>query len=128
LSVIRAGDIRQFTFDGKEYDPAPESSCTVMEGGRANDPKINGNGSLHNSQKRTLAGIKDLTLSIDDERDDLGALQAAADTGLAKATTLTLASGVTYSGSLIITSDELGKGTSEGTLQASLLGESFEQI
>jgi hypothetical protein len=128
MSVVRAGDIRQLTINGREFDAAPESSCNVRTGGFANEVARNGNGSIHVTQKRTNAGVTDLSLSIDDTRQDLEFLQEQADEGVPIPVTMTLASGIGYSGSLVVVAEDLGKATGEGTAQLSLLGERFEQI
>ena len=128
MSVIRSGDIRQLKIDGREYDPAPDSSCTVHAGGFSNEVARNGNGTLHSKQKRTLAGIRGLKLSLDDARSDLEDLQAVADSGVPVVVSLTLASGIAYSGSLVLVSEDLGKDSGEGTAEMDLLGERFEQI
>lgn len=128
MSVIRAGDIRQLTIDGREYDAAPESSCNVRPGGFKNEVSRNGNGTIHNKQSRTLAGIDGLSVSVDDTRQDLEALQAIADSGVPVPVTMTLASGIAYSGSLVLVAEDLGKSSSDGTAELSLYGERFEQI
>jgi hypothetical protein len=128
MSVIRAGDIRQLTIDGREYDVAPDTSCNVKPGGFKNEVSRNGNGTLHNKQSRTMAGIDAITISVDDTRQDLEGLQEVADTGLAVPVTMTLASGMGYSGSLVLVAEDLGKSTGDGTVEISLLGETFEQI
>ena len=128
MSTIRAGDIRQLTINGREFDVAPESSCNIRPGGFANSVARNGNGSLHVTQKRNTAGISDLSVSVDDTRQDLEFLQETADDGLPVPVTLTLCSGIGYSGSLVLVAEDLGKATGEGTAGLDLLGERFEQI
>ena len=126
--VVRAGDIRQLTIDSREYDVAPESSCTVKPGGFKNEVARNGNGTLHVKQARTNAGIDALSISIDDSRQDLEELQTIANDGEAVPATMTLASGIAYSGPLVLVAEDLGKSTGDGTVEISLLGERFEQI
>lgn len=128
MSKVRAGDIRQLTINGREFDPAPESSCNVLLGGYANEYSQCGNGEDHIKQSRKGAGITDLSLSVDDSRQDLEFLQEAQDSGESVPVTLTLASGVAYAGSLVVVADELGKSTGEGTVSISLRGKRFEQI
>jgi hypothetical protein len=125
---VRAGDIRQITIAGREYDPAPESGCTILPGGFANEVSLNGNGTMHGTQKRRVAGIKELSLSIDDSRQDLEELKDIGDKGEAVPVNITLVNGIAYTGSLVLVVDELGKATAEGTATISLLGEKFEQI
>jgi hypothetical protein len=128
MSVVRAGDIRQLTINGREFDAAPESSCNVRPGGFANEVARNGNGTIHVTQRRTNAGITELSVSVDDTRQDLEFLQEIADEGKPVPTTMTLASGIAYTGSLVLVAEDLGKATGEGTASISLLGERFEQI
>lgn len=128
MSVIRAGDIRQITINGREFDAAPESSCNLRLGGFSNEVALNGNGSMHSTQKRMTAGISDLALSIDDTRQDLEFLQEIADEGEPVPVSMTVASGIAYSGSLILVAEDLAKSTGEGSATVSLIGERIEQL
>jgi hypothetical protein len=125
---VRAGDLRQVTINGREFDPAPESGCTILPGGFANEHALTGNGKNHVTQKRQKAGINELSVSIDDSREDLEFLKDIADSGESVPVTATLASGMAYSGPLILVAEDLGKDTAEGTATFSLVGEKFEQI
>jgi hypothetical protein len=124
---IRAGDIRHCTIKGREFDPAPEASPTIMLSGYTNDAAPTGNGNMQLTAKRKLGGIDSLDLSIDDTRQDLEFLQDLADSGETVPVTLTLASGIAYNGSLAITG-EIQKNTGDGKASLSMRGERFEQI
>lgn len=126
--IVRAGDIRQMTINSREFDPAPESSCTILAGGYANEVAPTGNGEVHGTQKRKLPGIKGFKASIDDSRQDLEFLAEIQDAGEAVPVTITLAGGITYAGSLVLIADELGKDTGEGTTEFDLVGKKFEQV
>lgn len=128
MSKVRAGDVRQLTIKGREFDPAPESSCNILVGGYSNEYTTCGNGEDHIKQARKGAGITDLTLSIDDERRDLEFLAEIQNSGESVPVTCTLASGVAYAGSLFIVAEDLGKSTGDGTASISLRGKRFEPI
>lgn len=127
MSVIRAGDIRQLTINGREYDPKEGSTPNIKTGGFKNEYSRNGNGTGHVKQNRDSAGVGDLELSIDDSRQDLEALQAVADDGVPVPVTMTLVSGITYSGPLVLVG-EIQKNAAEGSATIELRGERFEQI
>lgn len=125
---IRGGDVRQCTIAGREFDVKGEdANVTIDLGGYSNEAGINGNGALHGTKRRKKAVISDLTISADDGRQDLEFLQGKADVGDAVPVTLTLASGVTYSGSLIIVG-EVKKATGDGTISLTMEGSKLEQI
>jgi len=125
---VRAGDIRQLTINGREFDVKGEDANVNIDlGGYANEVGLNGNGTAHVVQRRKAAGFSDCPVSIDDSREDLEFLQEVADGGEAVPVTITLASGVTYSGSLLPVGD-LAKATGDGTLSLEMRGSKFEQI
>ena len=43
MAIIRGGDIRQLTLDGREFDVAPEANVNLDLGGRINETELNGN-------------------------------------------------------------------------------------
>jgi len=128
MSGVRAGDIRQLTIKGREFDVKGEDANVNIDlGGYQNEAAINGNGTAYITQRRKLAGFSDCPLSIDESRKDLEFLQELADAGEFVPVNLTLASGVTYSGSLIPIG-EIKKATGDGTLALEMRGARFEQI
>lgn len=125
---VRAGDIRQFMVQGRELDVKGEDANVNIDlGGFSNEAGINGNGSMHVTQRRKLAGFSDCPISIDDSRQDLEYIQGIINAGELVPVTITLASGITYSGSLIPIGD-LAKATGDGTLSLEMRGARFEQI
>ena len=125
---VRAGDIRQLTINGREFDVKGEDANVSIDlGGYTNETGLNGNGTLHVTQRRKVSGFSDCPVSVDDNRQDLEFLQGIANEGETVPVNLTLASGITYSGSLLPVGD-LVKATGDGTLSLEMRGEKFEQI
>ncbi len=126
--IVRAGDIAQLMIQGRELDVKGEDANVNIDlGGFSNEAGISGNGTMHVTQRRKVAGFSDCPVSIDDERQDLEYLQAIVDLGLLVPVTITLASAITYAGSLIPVGD-LAKATGDGTLSLEMRGPKFEQI
>lgn len=125
---VRAGDIRQVKINSREFDPKGEdANVNIDVGGFTNTYGLNGNGTGHIAQRRKPAGFSDLPLSLDDGRKDLEFLQGIADAGDPVPVTMTLASGKTYGGSLVLVGD-LGKSTGDGIATLEMRGQKFEQI
>lgn len=128
MANVRAGDIRQLTIDGREFDVKGEDANVNIDlGGYTNTVGINGNGTTHTTQRRKIAGFSGCPISVDDTREDLEFLQNIANDAREVPVTITLASGVTYSGSLTVVGD-LGKSTGDGTSTIEMRGATFEQI
>lgn len=127
MANVRAGDIRQFIINGREFDPAPGSSWTLKPGGLENESAITGNGQLHTTQKRVAAGFSDCSVSADPEREDLEFLTDLKDAGAPVPVTVTLVNGDTYSGSLVI-DGAVELPTAEGVVKISLMGAKLEKI
>ncbi len=126
--IVRAGDIRQLMIKGRELDVKGEDANVYIDlGGFSDEAGINGNGSMHITQRRKVAGFSDCPISIDDSRQDLEYIQEIVDAGELVPITITLASGITYSGSLIPIGD-VAKATGDGTLTLEMRGAKFEQI
>jgi hypothetical protein len=125
---VRAGDIRQVKINSREFDPKGEDgNVNIDVGGFTNTYALNGNGTGHITQRRKAAGFSDLPLSLDDARKDLEFLQKIADDGDPVPVVMVLASGKTYSGSLVLVGD-LGKATGDGIATVEMRGQKFEQI
>ena len=128
MGVVKAGDIRQLTIKGREYEVAGgDANVNIDTGGFTNEAALAGNGALKVTQRRKLAGFSDCPINVDDQRQDLESLQEIADKGIPEPVTITIASGVTYSGSLLPVGD-LQKATGDGTLSLEMRGTRFEQI
>ena len=126
--IVRAGDIAQLMIQGRELDVKGEDANVNIDlGGFSNEAGISGNGTMHVTQRRKVAGFSDCPVSIDDSRQDLEYLQAIVDLGLLVPVTITLAAAITYAGSLIPVGD-LAKATGDGTLSLEMRGPKFEQI
>jgi hypothetical protein len=125
---VRAGDIRQLTWFGRELDiKGEDANVNIDLGGYASEAGINGNGTLHTTKRRKKATVADVPISLDDNRKDLEFLQEKADTAEAGPLTMTLASGVTYRGSMVLTG-EIRKATGDGTASLTFEGSKLEQI
>ena len=127
MGAVRAGDIRSFNIDGREFDPAPESNYTITLGGFQNEAAQTGNGRLHITQRRELAGIGDAAVSIDSERGDHEFISVRKNEGRVMPVTMTKTDGTTYAGELAIVG-EIEENTGEGQLTMELRGTRFEQI
>ena len=126
--IVRGGDIRQLMIKGREFDVKGEDANVNIDlGGFSDEADINGNGTMHITQRRKAAGFSDCPVSIDDTRQDLEYLQEIANQGEGAPVTITLASGITYAGPLIPIGD-LAKATGDGTLSLEMRGSKFEQI
>ena len=128
MGALRAGDIRQLTINGREYDvKAGDASVEIDLGGFENTADLGGNGSLQITQRRMTAGFSACPISIDDVRKDLEALAAISNAGLPVPVNITLISGVVYSGQLILVGD-FRKNSGDGTCTIEMRGAKFEQI
>lgn len=127
MGNVRAGDIRQFVIDGREFDPAPGTSWTLKPGGLENESAITGNGQLHTTQKRVVAGFSDVSVSVDPEREDLQFLTDLKNAGRAVPVTVTLVGGDTYAGSLVV-DGAVELPTGEGVVKLMLSGARLEKI
>ena len=126
--IVRAGDIRQLMWFGRELDVKGEdANVNISLGGFSTEAGINGNGTLHGTNRRKKALVGDVTVSVDDGRKDLEFLQSKVDAGETGPLTISLASGVTYSGDMLLTGD-LQKATGDGTASITFEGAKLEQI
>ena len=125
---VRAGDIRQATWFGRELDiKGEDANVNIDLGGFANEAGVNGNGTLHGTQRRKKASVADLPVSLDESRQDLEFLQGKADSGEAGPFNITLASGTTYTGSMMLVG-EVKKATGDGIASLTFEGAKLEQI
>ncbi len=124
---IRAGDIAQFTWYGRTFDPAPETDVEMILPGITLETTANGNGSEHSTGKRRLGGFNGLALSLDNARGDLEFLVAKQATGVAGACSLTEMDGTTYGGALKPEGD-LNKQTGTGQAQVAGRGSKWGKL
>jgi len=125
---VRAGDIRQLTWFGRELDVKGEDANVVIDlGGFTAEMGINGNGTIHDTQRRKKATVSDVPVSIDDDRGDLEFLQEKQDANAFGPLNITLASGKTYSGSMKLVG-EVRKSTGDGTASLTWEGARLEAI
>jgi len=124
---IRAGDIRQFTWGGREFDVAPEGDVTMILHGIKAESTPNGNGTVHTKGTRVLGGFDGLTLSVDPARGDVEFLIAMQTGGIAKACSMTLVDKTTYGGAMLPEGD-LQSSTGNGTLTVAARGAKWERI
>lgn len=128
MGSVRSGDIRQFTWFGKEFDIKGEDSNVSLDiGGYTTESSISGNGTFLSTKRRKKAVLSDVVISLDDTRKDLEFLQEKINTASIGPLTITLASGVTYQGSMALTG-ELKKSTGDGTATVTFEGSTMEQI
>lgn len=128
MASVRAGDILNFSWYGRSFDiAAGDANVNVMTGKKTNEASLNGNGTLHVTQRLRAPGFTDLPISIDDERGDLEFLQEKADAGAPGPCVMTLASGVDYEGSLVPVGD-IQKATGDGTATLEGRGPKFEKV
>lgn len=126
--TVRAGDIRQLTWFGKELDiKGEDANVNIDLGGYTNETGINGNGVLHGTKRRKKATVADAPISIDDDRGDLEFLQTKADAGEPGPLSITLASGITYYGAMVLVG-EVRKATGDGTASLTWEGQKLEKI
>ena len=125
---IRAGDIRQFTWYGREFDIAPDTDVTIMFPGLGAESTPNGNGTPHIKGTRKLGGFDGLAISVEPTRQDAEFLVAKQTAGVAGPCTLTLVSGVTtYAGSLLPEGD-LQVSTGNGSMTLAGRGQKWAQV
>lgn len=128
MATIKAGDIRQCTWYGRELKiKAGDANVNIDLGGFTNEPLLAGDGTFGVLQRRKAAGFSDLPVLINDSLQDLEFLQGKADAGEPGPCNITLASGVVYSGSLVPIGD-LMKATGDGVCTLEGRGSKFEQI
>lgn len=106
------GSIEEVSIGGRIFAVASDADATKKLGGFENEVQANGNGTARIIKSRVPWSIEGLTLSIDDLAGDQEYLQSIADGNDFVPISMTLASGVTYSGDGIITADISGSSQS----------------
>jgi hypothetical protein len=128
MSIVRGGDIRQIMIGGREFDPAPEGAVKIILSGFVNENRPTGNGRLHTKQTRKLGGFDDLAISVDPERGDIEYLQGLANGQEAFSASISLPSGVIYSGTGCQIEGELNYDSGDGQVELAIRGTVVEQI
>lgn len=125
---LAGGDVRQFTYAGREFDVSTDADVTIVLAGQNLSNTSAGNGRLVSLGKRRLGGLMGLVLVMRSERKDLEFLVNIQSTGEPKPWSLTEAGGITYAGTGLPEGDGLGKSTASGVATFDLMGEKAEQI
>lgn len=125
--AARGGDVRQYLISGREFDPVAGSSPTIILAGYINENLPTGNGKLHTVSRRKLGGFDGGVISLDVTRKDQEFIQNLISGQEAFSVSVTLASGITYSGSGKI-EGESNFNSNDGQLEFAFRSENFEQI
>lgn len=116
------GSLESMSIDGRNFAAAADADVTIKLGGYENEAQANGNGTARMVKTAVPWSIDGAQLEIDDARGDQEFLQDIADKNTFVPITITLASGVTYSGTGTITG-ELGKSSQSATAGVSFMGQ-----
>jgi len=127
MAKSRGGDVRQYLIAGREFDPVGGSAPTIMSSGFQDENLPTGNGKMHTVSRRTLGGFDGGSISIDATRKDYEFLSALVDSGENFNLSVTLASGITYSGNGRFEGD-MNFNTNDGNMEFAFRSERFEQI
>ena len=125
--IVAGGDVKQLTGGGREFTVNPESSIKITIGGRVNEGKFAGNGTLVITQKTNVPGFSGADIIINNANKDLEYLQAMENAADPAPWVLTHADGTVYSGQLV-PMGVLEADTQTGTCPLECRGPSFEQI
>lgn len=121
------GAIRALTIDGRGFKVAHDGPGNRMVGGRSNEIQMNGDGTSRTIQTVMPGSINDLQVEIDDSKGDQEYIQGIVNEGLPVPIVVTYASGVSYTGDLVITG-EPSKDETNGIMTMSFQGGALTQI
>lgn len=121
------GAIRALTIAGRGFKVAHDGPGNRMVGGRSNEIVMNGDGTARTIQTVMPGSINDLQIEIDDTKNDQEYIQGIVDAGLPVVVVVTYASGVSYTGDLVITG-EPSKDETNGLMTMSFQGGALSQI
>lgn len=127
MATIRGGDITQFKLKGRELDIIAEASIELILSGFDNTFVPTGNGKIHGTRKRVLAGIDGIDISIDNAKGDLEYIADIKNAGEQVAVNISIADGTAWTGSLGI-EGELKYSASDGKASFTMRGIKLEQI
>jgi len=129
--MIRAGDIRQATWYGKELDPTADLDLTlfISKGGMIIqvETTANGNGVPHSTGKRMMAGFDGGKFSCGWDRKDVEFFQDKQNLGVPGPFILRLINGYTYRGDLL-PEGQIQVSTGGGAFDIAGRGQRFEQV
>jgi len=126
--ALKGGDIRKFTYAGKEFDVSPDADVTLLLAGVDVTSTAAGNGNPIPLGKRRLAGLDGLAIILDDSRKDLEFIVNIQTQGDAKPYTIELISGIVYAGTGLPEGDGFGKSSASGVGTLAIRGKTLEQI
>lgn len=124
---IRAGDILNFSWYGRNFDPAPETDVTMILPGFGTESTPNGNGTPHVTGRRRLGGFDGFAISAAPGSGAFEFLAAKQSAGVAGACSMTLVDGTTYGGMLLPEGD-LQFSTGNGQITVAGRGTKWERI
>lgn len=125
--TVRGGDITQLVIHNRIFEVKKDANVTFRLSGRTNETEPTGSGGIHTKQSVKLGGFDSCPVSIDWENQDLEYIQDCADDGEAGNCSMTLINGITYAGQLVL-QGELDASSSDGQVEVTALGATFEQI
>lgn len=115
------GSIESISIRGRLFAVAADAEANRKLGGFENEVQPNGNGTARIIKTRVAWVLDSVTVDVNDDRADQEFLQEIADGNDYVPITITLASGVTYQGTGILTG-EVQMSTQNSTAQISLGG------
>lgn len=124
--MAKGGPIESLVYDGRRFAVDGESDIERILGGKSNEAKPNGDGTNRVVQSAVVAQANTVPLVIDDARGDQEFLVERQTAGIPKDVTITLASGVIYAGSMVIT-EPIPVSSKESTAEVSFAGTLFQQ-
>lgn len=126
-TVVRHGDVKDLTIDGRSFSPQKGSAYTITLGGYDNEVEIAGNGDMIVGQETVAGMLEDAGIYVRHEMGDLEFLQERKDSAKLCPVTVTYVNGVTYQGDLIITGESKLSGN-EGTANLTFSGSNLRRI
>lgn len=124
--MAHGGPIESLVYDGRRFPVDGEADIERILGGKSNEAKPNGDDTFRVVQSSVIGALNTVPLVIDDARGDQEFLVNLQKTGVPKDTTVTLASGVIYSGSMVIT-EPIPVSSKESTADVSFSGTLTQQ-
>ena len=122
----KGGPIESLVYDGRRFAVDGESDIERILAGKSNEAKPNGDDTFRVVQSAVVAQANTIPLVIDDARGDQEFLVERQKAGTPKDTTITLASGIIYSGAMVIT-EPIPVSSKESTAEVSFAGTLFQQ-
>lgn len=117
-----SGSVESCQVDGRRFSVAADADAERDLGGFTTEAQPNGDGTVRYVKTRKVWKFGGLSLSVDDNKGDQEFLQDKADAKEPYPISITLVSGVTYSGVGMVTGDLASK-TMNGTVDVEFSGE-----